>query len=256
MTVTIRDRAIDAAVLDTDGVVTDTASVHFGAWKDVFDEALEAWADGTEITPFSRAEYLRHVDGVGRYDGVARWLASRGLDLPYGDPEDPPGRATVCALGNTKNDRFLERLRRDGAPRYEGTVALLRWLADADVARAVISASRNAAEVLASAGVDDLFDARVDGVEAGRLGLPGKPDPAVFLEAAARLQVDPARAMIVEDAQSGCRAGRDGGFALVVGVDRGQQREQLLAHGAHVVVDDLGELVPHDDPADDREERP
>ena len=248
MTVTIRDRAIDAAVLDTDGVVTDTASVHFGAWKDVFDEALEAWADGTEITPFSRAEYLRHVDGVGRYDGVARWLASRGLDLPYGDPEDPPGRATVCALGNTKNDRFLERLRRDGAPRYEGTVALLRWLADADVARAVISASRNAAEVLAAAEVDHLFSVRVDGVEAARLGLAGKPAPDVFRLAAERLGVAPDRTMVVEDALQGVEAARRGGFGLVVGVDRAEQRDDLLAAGADVVVDDLAELLPTEAP--------
>ena len=257
-TVVLADREIEAAILDTDGVVTDTASVHAAAWKDVFDTYLREREERGEgpAGEFTTEDYLRHVDGVPRYDGVRRFLASRGIELPEGDPDDAADRETICGIGNRKNEHFLHRLRQDGAPAYEGTVALLHWLRARGVPTAVISASRNAAEVLASAGVDDLFDARVDGVEAGRLGLPGKPDPAVFLEAAARLQVDPARAMIVEDAQSGCRAGRDGGFALVVGVDRGQQREQLLAHGAHVVVDDLGELVPHDDPADDREERP
>lgn len=244
-TVDLEGREIAAAIFDTDGVVTDTASVHAAAWKDVFDGYLQERQRRGEgpAQEFTSHDYLEHVDGVGRYDGVRRFLASRGIELEEGDPDDGPDRETVCGIGNRKNEQFLRRLRRDGAPAYDGTVALLRWLRSRGIPTAVISASRNAAEVLASAGVADLFDARVDGVQAQGLGLPGKPDPAVFLEAADRLGVRPAWAMIAEDAQSGVRAGRDGGFGLVVGVDRGAQREQLLAHGADVVVDDLAELL-------------
>lgn len=245
-TVVLEGREVDAAILDTDGVVTDTASVHAAAWKDVFDGYLQQRADRGQgpAREFTSEDYLRYVDGVARYDGVRRFLASRDIELPEGDPADGPDEESVCGIGNRKNEHFLRRVRRDGAPAYDGTVALLRWLRSRGLPTAVISASRNAGEVLASAGVADLFDTRVDGVDAEQLGLTGKPDPAVFLEAARRLAVPPGRAMVIEDAQSGVQAGRDGGFALVVGVDRGQQREQLLAHGAHVVVDDLAELLP------------
>jgi alpha,alpha-trehalase len=244
VSVVIRGRTIGAAIFDTDGVVTDTASVHFAAWKDVFDEALRSLAGSPEPAPFTRREYLAHVDGVARYEGVARWLESRGIDLPQGSPDDPPGRDTVCALGNAKNDRFLERLRRDGVPPYESTVAFVAWLRDEGVPAAVISASRNAAEVLAAAGADELFLTRVDGVEAARLELAGKPEPDVFVEAAARLGVPAERTMVVEDALLGVEAARRGNFGLVVGVDRAGQRESLLDRGADVVVDDLAELLP------------
>lgn len=242
----MRGVTVAAAILDTDGVVTDTASLHERAWKDVFDEELRrrASAEGAAVSEFTQEDYLRHVDGVPRYDGVRAFLASRGIEVEEGDPSDPPERDTVCGIGNRKNVRFLERLRGDGAPVYEGTVALLRWLRGQGVATAAISSSRNAAEVIDSAGAADLFDARVDGVEAERLGLRPKPEPDIFLEAGRRLGVEPDRALIVEDAQSGVRAGRRGGFALVVGVDRAEQREDLLAHGADLVVDDLAELLP------------
>jgi alpha,alpha-trehalase len=248
VSVEIRGRRVDAAILDTDGVVTDTASVHFAAWKDVFDEAIAGWQTVEHRTPFTRREYLRHVDGIPRYEGVARWLAARGVELPRGAPTDPPGQDTVCALGNAKNARFLERLRRDGAPRYDSTVAFVTWLRDAGLPVAVISASRNAREVLAAAGVDELFLARVDGVEAARLGLAGKPEPDVFLEAARRLQAPVERTMVVEDALLGVEAARRGGFGLVVGVDRAEQRETLLERGADLVVDDLAELLPTEAP--------
>jgi HAD superfamily hydrolase (TIGR01509 family) len=242
--VVIRGHRIGAAIFDTDGVVTDTASVHFGAWKDVFDEALHAWAPDGRPAPFTRREYLAHVDGVPRYDGVERWLGSRDIELPHGSPADPPGLGTVCALGNAKNERFLERLRRDGVPPYESTVAFVTWLRDAGVPLAVISASRNAAEVLAAAGVDGLFLTRVDGEEAARLDLAGKPEPDVFLEAARRLGVPAGDSMVVEDALLGVEAARRGGFGLVVGVDRAGQRRGLLDQGADLVVDDLAELLP------------
>lgn len=248
--VTVHGRRVAAAILDTDGVITDTASVHAGAWKDVFDDYLRERErrDGLVFEEFTSRDYLAHVDGVARDDGVRRFLASRGIELEEGDPDDPADRETVRGIGNRKNDRFLEHLRRDGAPAYPGTVALLRWLRSQGVATAVISASRNAAEVLASAGAAELFDARVDGVEAARLGLAGKPDPAVFLEAAARLGVTPTETMVVEDALSGVEAARHGDFALVVGVDRAGHRDELLDRGADVVVDDLDELLPRETP--------
>lgn len=248
MAVELRGHRIVAAILDTDGVVTDTASVHYEAWKQVFDEALRAWGGDTLPEPFTHREYLDHVDGVSRYEGVARWLRSRGIPLPYGSIDDAPGTSTVCAIGNAKNERFLVRLRREGAPRYEGSVRLLSWLREHDVPAAVISASRNAAEVLDAARVDEWFDARVDGVEAGRLGLAGKPEPDIFLEAARRLKASPSATMVVEDALQGVEAARRGGFGLVVGVDRADQRAALLSRGAHVVVEDLGELLDEREP--------
>lgn len=249
-TVTLAGRELAAAIFDTDGVVTDTAAVHYAAWKDVFDAVLrdQEHAGHRAAEEFTREDYLRHVDGVSRYDGVRRFLDARGIELAFGDPDDGPEQNTICGIGNRKNEHFLRRLRAEGAPAYDGTVALLRWLRGRGVPLAVISASRNAGEVLAAAGVDGLFDTMVDGREAGRLGLAGKPDPAVFLEAAARLEVAPGEAMVVEDAQAGVRAARDGGFRLVVGVDRGEQREQLLADGAHVVVEDLSELLDEGSP--------
>jgi alpha,alpha-trehalase len=244
--VTLHDHEVAAAIFDTDGVITDTASVHEEAWKDVFDEYLRERArrEGRDFTEFTSHDYLTHVDGVSRNDGVRRFLASRDIELEEGEPGDPGDRESVHGLGNGKNARFLERLRREGAPAYPGTVAFLRWLRDQGVPTAVISASRNAAEVLTSAGAAELFDTRVDGVTSAELALPGKPDPAVFLEAARRLGVAPADTMVVEDALSGVRAGRRGGFGLVVGVDRAGHREELLSQGADVVVDDLAELLP------------
>jgi alpha,alpha-trehalase len=238
----------DAGIFDLDGVVTDTASVHAAAWKQLFDEYLaeRAEREGTTFRPFEPGDYLRHVDGKPRYDGVRDFLASRGIDVPEGEPSDPPARETVCGLGNRKDLSFNERLERDGISVFGSTVALLERMRTAGMGTALFSSSRNADAVLRRAGLEDLFDAVVGGIEAERLGLPGKPDPAVPLEAARRVGVDPARVALVEDATSGVEAGRRGGFGLVVGVDRGGNREALLAHGADVVVEDLVEvaLVP------------
>jgi alpha,alpha-trehalase len=235
---------LDAVVFDTDGVLTDTASVHSAAWKRLFDGFLEERAArlGEPFRPFTGTDYLGHVDGRGRYDGVAAFLASRGIALPWGDPSDPPGHDTVCGLGNAKDRFFVAHLDEHGARAFPASVALVRRLRDAGAATAVVSASRNMLAVLASAGMGDLFDARIDGVEAERLGLPGKPDPALFLEAARRLGAPPARAAVVEDALAGVEAGRRGGFGLVIGVDRGGQAAALAERGADVVVDDLGRL--------------
>ena len=177
------------------------------------------------------ADYLRHVDGRPRYDGVAAFLASRGITVPWGDPDHPPGRETVCGLGNTKDGHFTAYLRDHGAKAFPTSAALVRRLRAAGIRTAVVSASRNMLAVLASAGLRGLFDAEVDGLEAERRGLAGKPDPALFLEAARRLGVEPARAAVVEDALAGVEAGRRGGFGLVIGVNRGDQAA-ALASGA------------------------
>ncbi len=236
---------VDAVIFDTDGVITDTASVHAAAWKRLFDEYLRERAErlGGPFEPFDADEdYRRYVDGKPRYDGVQAFLGSRGVDIPWGDPTDPPDRETVCGLGNLKNGYFLDHLQEFGAVPYPSTVELVRELKARGVRTAVISASRNMREVLASAGVSDLFDVMVDGVAAEELGLAGKPDPAVFEEAAGRLGVEPARAAIVEDALAGVEAGKRGGFGLVIGVDRTGHADELAAAGADVVVGDLGDL--------------
>jgi alpha,alpha-trehalase len=227
-----------------DGVVTDTASTHAAAWKRLFDGYLgeRARRKDEPLSPFTPDDYRCFVDGKPRYDGVRDFLASRDIALPEGDPTDPPDRETVCGLGNRKDEYFLAQLREHGAQAYPGTVALVRQLAARGVGTAIISASRNLTEVLDSAGVGDLFRVEVDGLAAERLGLPGKPDPAVFLEAAKRLGVEAARVAIVEDALAGVEAGRRGAFAFVVGVDRTGHADALDSAGADVVVSDLGEL--------------
>jgi alpha,alpha-trehalase len=237
---------IHAVIFDMDGVVTDTASVHAAAWKRLFDEYLteRSRRTGEPFRPFDVDEDYRHyVDGKPRYDGVRSFLASRGISLPEGDPSDPPERETVCGLGNRKNGYFLAHLKEQGADAYASTVTLVRDLQARGVRAAVISASRNMAEVLASAGLSDLFGTKVDGVDADELGLSGKPDPAIFLEAARRLGVEPARAAVVEDALAGVEAGRGGRFGLVIGVDRTGHSGALREAGADVVVRDLGEVT-------------
>ncbi|MDP9023357.1 MAG: trehalose-phosphatase [Actinomycetota bacterium] len=246
----ISPERIDAVIFDMDGVVTESTGLHIAAWKRTFDAHLREVAErrGEPFEPFTDEDYLRDVDGKPRYDGVASFLESRNIQLPYGDPDDPPERETVCGIGNRKNRVFLDLLEEHGAERYDSTVELIRELQRAGVRAAVISSSRNATQVLDSAGVRELFEVQVDGTDAMQLGLAGKPDPAIFLEAARRLGVEPGRAAVVEDAQAGVEAGRRGGFALVIGVNRGDQRAELKAHGADVVVDDLQEVgVVRDD---------
>jgi alpha,alpha-trehalase len=232
---------LDAVVLDTDGVITDTASVHAAAWKEMFDAFLLA-RGGDLYEPFTDDDYRRYVDGKPRFDGVRGFLASRGITLPDGRADDPAGDETVAALGNAKNEIFLSRLERHPPRPFPGTVSFLRDARAAGIATAAISASRNAGAVLESAGVADLFDVRVDGNDADELGLAGKPDPAIFIEAARRLDSDLRRTAVVEDAISGVEAGKAGGFGLVIGVDRTGHPEDLASHGADVVVRDLAEV--------------
>ncbi|MCD7442309.1 HAD-IA family hydrolase [Streptomyces lincolnensis] len=233
-------RAVRAVVFDTDGVITDSARVHAAAWKAAFDAYLREHPpeDPALRGPFdARDDYLRYVDGRSRLDGAAAFLAARGVE---------PTAATVQAVAAEKERLFTDRLRRQGVEAYPGTVRLVRALRRAGTPRAAVSASRHAGELLTGAGVLDLFDVLVDGGEAARLGLPGKPRPDLFLEAARRLGVPASHAAVVEDALAGVEAGRLGGFGLVVGVDRtadGDSGPRLLRHGADVVVRDLRELL-------------
>jgi len=191
------------------------------------------------------ADYDEYVDGKPRYDGVRSFLAARGIALPEGTPDDPPDAATVHGLGNRKNELVLAMIERQGVEVYEGSVRYVRAVRDAGLGRAVVTSSANADEVLAAAGIDDLFDVRIDGVVAAREHLEGKPAPDTFLAAARALEVAPDRAAVFEDALAGVAAGRAGRFGLVVGVDRVGQADELREHGADVVVGDLSELLEH-----------
>ncbi len=237
--------AVDAVVFDMDGVVTRTAVVHAAAWKKLFDDYLEkrAAVTGGDWRPFDDEDYRVYVDGKPRYDGVRSFLASRDIVIPDGDPSDPPESETVCGLGNRKNGYFIEEVERRGVEPFETTVRLVRSLQAAGIGTALISASENATLILGAAGVGTLFPVKVDGLIARELGLPGKPDPAVFIEAARRLGAQPDRAVVVEDALSGVEAGRRGGFVHVIGVDRTGDPEGLRRSGASVVVPDLGDVT-------------
>ncbi|PLW71151.1 beta-phosphoglucomutase family hydrolase [Streptomyces sp. SCUT-3] len=232
-----------ACLFDLDGVLTRTAVAHAAAWKQMFDEFLAGWGAGDRRPFDAHHDYDRWVDGRPRADGVRTFLASRGIVLPEGDPGDPPERPTVNGLGNRKNVLLLERIRKDGVETYPGSVAYVRAVRDAGLRRAVVSSSANCREILAAAGIEDLFEERVDGLVAARLGLPGKPRPDTFLEAARRLGAAPGEAVVFEDALAGVEAGRAGHFGLVVGVDRTGQEQALREHGADTVVKDLSELM-------------
>jgi beta-phosphoglucomutase family hydrolase len=229
---TIEWQAYRAVLLDLDGVITPTASVHEVAWTELF----APWG-------FTSEDYLTYVDGKPRYDGVRSFLSSRGVELPEGMPGDPPGDRTVAAMGNHKDELFRQLLERDGVAPYPGTLAVLDELDRVGIAQAVVSSSRNARPVLRAAGLGGRFEHVVDGVTIVEEGIVGKPAPDMFLRAAELLGVAPAEAVVVEDASSGVAAGAAGGFGLVLGVDRGGNREALLAAGAHLVVDDLGETL-------------
>ncbi|WP_113701546.1 HAD family hydrolase [Nonomuraea lactucae] len=231
---------VNAVAFDTDGVVTDTARVHAAAWKHVFDAFLRGRGAPFDV----RADYLRHVDGRPRLDGVRTFLASRGITLPEGGPWDEPGAPTVHGLGLAKDALFVEQIRRHGVAAFPSTVALLHELRRRGCRTAAVSASRHCRAIVSSAGLLHLFDVLVDGVDAARLGLPGKPDPALFLEAARRLGLPAGEVAMVEDALPGVEAGRRGGFGLVVAVDRTRsQAAEMRGAGADVVVTDLAELA-------------
>lgn len=232
--------AFDAVLFDLDGVLTPTAEVHMHAWQSMFEELFAAW----DITPpYTERDYFDHLDGKKRYDGVASLLRSRDVEVPWGDPSDPPSADTVCGIGNRKNAVFERVLRAEGIAAYPGSLRLLDVLAAAGTPVAVVSSSKNAEEVLAAAGIRDRFPVVMDGVIAERDHLASKPAPDVFVEAARMLEADPARCAAVEDAISGVRSAAAGGFGLVVGVDRGVGAQDLIDAGAHIVVQDLEEFV-------------
>jgi beta-phosphoglucomutase family hydrolase len=234
-----------AVLFDMDGVITDTAGIHAACWKTMFDEYLQSWArkKGLAFRPFDiAADYKAYVDGKPRYNGVRDFLQSRGIALPEGTPEDPPTAETVCGLGNRKDELVNARLA-EGVDAYPGSIALVRYLRSAGVKTAVVTSSQNCHTVLHAAGVEDLFDARVDGLLMAAEGLAGKPAPDSFLKAAEILGVAPRFAAVLEDALSGVQAGARGGFGLVIGVDRKGNAEELKANGAQIVVRDLAELL-------------
>jgi len=236
----------DAVLFDLDGVITNTASLHAACWKHAFDEYLLARATQRNETfrPFDLiTDYALYVDGKPRYDGVRDFLASRGVHLPEGDLDDPPQAETVGGIGNRKNDLLNDVIRHAGVEPYEGSVRLIRQLHHDGFKIAVVTSSENCDIVLKSVGLDDVFEVRVDGNVIHEQHLRGKPAPDTFLTAATQLGVEPARAVVIEDAISGVQAGSKGNFGLVIGVARRGNADELQRHGAHVVVNDLSELV-------------
>jgi trehalose 6-phosphate phosphatase len=250
----ISRREFDAMLFDLDGVITRTVDLHPGAWKRLFDEFMtERSAQGGEdLRPFDiDRDYRRDVDGRPRYQGVRHFLAARHIELPMGEPADPPERETMCGLGNRTNQLFREAIEEQGVGLYGCAVALVHRLRKAESKTAVVSASKNCALILRRAGISELFGARVDGIEAERLELDGKPDPDTSMEAVRRLGVAPDRAAVVEDAIAGVTAGKRGRFALVIGIDRGGYGHDLTSHGADVVVEGLCRVEVEATVADD-----
>lgn len=238
--------AITTCLFDLDGVLTKTAVVHAQAWKETFDELLQTRAQRTG-EPFrafdAHADYDAYVDGKPREDGVRSFLAARGIALPEGSPTDAPGAETVQGVGRRKNERVLALIRERGVEAYEGSVRFVRAAGAQGLHRAVVSSSTNCRDVLVAAGLEGLFEARIDGVVAAREGLAGKPAPDTFLAGARAVGAEPAQCAVFEDAQAGVEAGRAGRFGWVVGVDRTGQADELRRHGADVVVDDLAVLL-------------
>ncbi|WP_291138539.1 HAD family phosphatase [Erythrobacter sp.] len=227
---------LDAAIFDLDGVLTDTASLHEAAWKETFDAFLRTWDD--RQPPFGPDDYQLYVDGRRREEGVRTFLASRGIKLPEGAQDDPPGAETVMGLSRRKNEAVQERLR-TASRALPGAERLLRDLRTSGIAIAVASSSANARQVLEATGLAHHVQARVDGIDASRLDLPGKPHPALFEEALRRLGVKAERAVIFEDAIAGVEAGRRAGFARVIGVGPNARADALREAGADEVVGDL-----------------
>src|SRR3954449_9121297 len=237
---------ITTCLFDLDGVLTQTAKIHARAWKQMFDDFLRDWSQrtGEPFHEFDRpTDYDEYVDGKPRLDGVRSFLQSRGIDLPMGSPSDPPGAETIHALGTRKNNLVLELIREQGVEPFEGSVRFAEAARDQGLRRAVVSSSTNCEDVLIAAGIDHLFEERVDGVVAEREKLKGKPEPDTFLHGARLLGSQADEAAVFEDAQAGVEAGRAGAFGWVVGVDRTGQREALERKGADIVVDDLAELL-------------
>ncbi len=243
--ITLSPRDFDAVSFDLEGVLTKTADIHAMPWKKLFERFLEQRAaeTGEPFVPFDLdTDYRRYVDGKPRYDGVTAFLISRGVELPHGTSEDGPEAQSIQGLGNRKDQYFLEHLRQHGIETYEPSIALVRTLRAQEMKTAIVSSSNNCAEVLEVAGIAQLFDTRVDGVDTTRLHLQGKPAPDAFLEASRRLGTEPSRVVVVEDAIAGVEAGRAGQFGCVIGVDRSGHSQALREAGADVVLTNLGQV--------------
>jgi beta-phosphoglucomutase family hydrolase len=239
-------RGITTCLFDLDGVLTQTAKIHAQAWKQMFDDFLRDRSErtGEPFEPFDRpTDYDEYVDGKPRLDGVHSFLQSRGIDIPMGSPSDPPVQDTVHALGTRKNNLVLDLIQDQGVEPYAGSVTFVERARDQGLRRAVVSSSTNCREVLVAAGIEHLFEVRIDGTVAEREGLAGKPAPDTFLAGARAFDAEPAQAAVFEDAQAGVQAGRAGDFGWVVGVDRTGQAAALRQRGADVVVEDLAELL-------------
>src|SRR5499425_840133 len=236
----------DGVLFDLDGVITNTAKLHAACWKQMFDEYLQKRAAerGEPFRPFDLAtDYRLYVDGKPRFDGVRDFLASRGIQLPEGTPNDQPEAETVGGLGNRKNDLVNKIIEDKGVEPYEGSVKLLHQVRHQGFKIAVVTSSQNCTAVLKAAKLDHCFDVQVDGNVIHAQHLAGKPAPDTYLMAAKLLGVEPRRAVVIEDALSGVEAGSNGNFGLVIGVARKGNADELRRHGAHLVVNDLGKLV-------------
>jgi beta-phosphoglucomutase family hydrolase len=237
---------ITTCLFDLDGVLTQTAKIHAQAWKQMFDEFLHGWASrtGQPFQEFDKsADYNDYVDGKPRLDGVRSFLDSRHIELPLGSPDDPPDADTLYGLGTRKNNLVLKLIHDQGVEPYEGSVAFVKKAKEQGLRRAVVSSSSNCKDVLVAAGIEDLFEVRIDGIVAEREDLKGKPAPDTFLAGAKALGATAAESVVFEDALAGVEAGRAGDFGWVVGVDRVGHADALRAHGADVVVQDLSELL-------------
>ena len=236
----------DGGIFDLDGVVTHTATVHSRAWKKMFDEYLEEWSakNGREQPPFDMdTDYPIYVDGKPRYQGCQSFFESRGIELPFGDPSDPPKLETVCGLGNRKNEFYRELVNTDGVGIFDPTVDFIKALRNEGLKIGLMSSSKNTRDIIRIAGLAELFDAVVDGLTAEEEGMQGKPHPDVYLRCAELLNLEPARAFVIEDAASGVEAGSRGEFAVVVGIAHGDQEQALWDAGADIVITDLMELT-------------
>ena len=241
----MKKKPFKSVIFDLDGVITKTALVHAQAWKQAFDEYLRL-REKRDKEPFleftHKKDYLPYVDGKPRYQGVKSFLESRGINISFGDPSDSSDKETICGIGNKKNVKFREILKTQGVQTYPSTISFIKQLKGMGVRIGVASSSKNCKYVLEAAGIEDLFETRVDGEVSAQLGLKGKPEGDIFTKATFNLGVDPAESIVVEDASSGVLAGRNGGFGLVIGLAREKNRAELFENGADLVVTDLSEL--------------
>lgn len=233
-----------AVIFDLDGVITKTAATHTRAWKKTFDNLLKEMAEtgGKPFREFTTDDYLKYVDGKPRYKGVASFLKSRGIELPWGNPDDSPSHETICGVGNLKNDAFLDLLEKEGAEVYPSTKMLLQELREQGIKLGVASSSKNCREVLQAAGLLSFFEARVDGVVSAQMNLKGKPEPDIFTKACELLGEKPSDSIVVEDAVSGVKAGSRGKFGLTLGIARKDNAGELKENGADHVITDFAEI--------------